>query len=149
MNKNFRDLLNERLKDEDFKKEYDELTPEYEVVKAFLNARKQSNMTQKELSEKSGVAQSDISKLENGNSNPSIKMLQRLASSMDMHIKVEFVPNNYWLIEQRREKLSALFYCFRDFLSCTVYFSWWFTSNTPLSIINCTWILCKFMVLSI
>ena len=55
MNKNFRDLLNERLKDEDFKKEYDELTPEYEVVKAFLNARKQSNMTQKELSEKSGV----------------------------------------------------------------------------------------------
>ena len=52
-------------------------------------------MTQKELSEKSGVAQSDISKLENGNSNPSIKMLQRLASSMNMHIKVEFVPNNY------------------------------------------------------
>lgn len=40
MNKNFRDLLNERLKDEDFKKEYNELTPEYEVVKAFLNARK-------------------------------------------------------------------------------------------------------------
>lgn len=104
MNKNFRDLLNKRLKDEDFKKEYDELTPEYEVVKAFLNARKQSNMTQKELSEKSGVAQSDISKLENGNSNPSIKMLQRLANSMNMHIKVEFVPNNYWLIEQRIEK---------------------------------------------
>lgn len=119
MNKNFRDLLNERLKDEDFKKEYDELTPEYEVVKAFLNARKQSNMTQKELSEKSGVAQSDISKLENGNSNPSIKMLQRLANSMNMHIKVEFVPNNYWLIEQRREKISALSYCFREFLSCT------------------------------
>ena len=95
MNKNFRDLLNERLKDEDFKKEYDELITEYEVVKAFLNARKQSNMTQKELSEKSGVAQSDISKLENGNSNPSIKMLQRLANCMNMHIKVEFVPNNY------------------------------------------------------
>lgn len=115
MNKNFRDLLNERLKDEDFKKEYDELTPEYEVVKAFLNARKQSNMTQKELSEKSGVAQSDISKLENGNSNPSIKMLQRLANSMNMHIKVEFVPNNYWLIKQRRDNISALFHCLGTF----------------------------------
>lgn len=94
MNKDFRELLNERLKDEDFKKKYDELTPEYEVVKAFLKARKQCNMTQKELAEKSGIAQSDISKLENGNSNPSIKTLQRLASSMNMHIKVEFVPNN-------------------------------------------------------
>lgn len=129
MNKNFRDLLNERLKDENFKKEFDELTPEYEVVKAFLNARKQSNMTQKELSEKSGVAQSDISKLENGNSNPSIKMLQRLANSMNMHIKVEFVPNNYWLIEQRIEKIFALFYCFKDFLPCTVYCSLCITLN--------------------
>ncbi len=94
MSTNYKDLLNERLKDADFKKEYEELNPEYEVIKAFLAARKSIDMTQKELAEVSGVAQSDISKLENGNSNPTIKMLQRLANGMNMHLKVEFVPNN-------------------------------------------------------
>ena len=76
------------------KKEYEEMNPEYEVIKAVLAARKSVDMTQKELAEVSGVAQSDISKLENGNSNPTIKMLQRLANGMNMHLKVEFVPYN-------------------------------------------------------
>ena len=94
MGTNFRDLLNERLQNEDFKKEYDSLEPEYELVKAFLEARKKADMTQSELAKASGVAQSDISKLENGNSNPTVKMLWRLADSMNMHLKIEFVPNH-------------------------------------------------------
>ncbi len=94
MGTNFRDLLNERLQNEDFKKEYESLEPEYELVKAFLEARKNADMTQSELAKASGVAQSDISKLENGNSNPTVKMLWRLADSMNMHLKIEFVPNH-------------------------------------------------------
>ena len=96
MGTNFRDLLNERLQNEDFKKEYDSLEPEYELVKAFLEARKNADMTQSELAKASGVAQSDISKLENGNSNPTVKMLWRLADSMNMHLKIEFVPNHWY-----------------------------------------------------
>ena len=49
MGTNFRDLLNERLQNEDFKKEYESLEPEYELVKAFLEARKNADMTQSEL----------------------------------------------------------------------------------------------------
>ena len=94
MGTNFRDLLNERLQNEDFKKEYESLEPEYELVKAFLEARKNADMTQSELAKASGVAQSDISKLENGNSNPTVNMLWRLADSMNMHLKIEFVPNH-------------------------------------------------------
>ena len=94
MGTNFRDLLNERLQNEDFKKEYDSLEPEYELVKAFLEARKNADMTQSELAKASGVAQYDISKLENGNSNPTVKMLWRLADRMNMHLKIEFVPNH-------------------------------------------------------
>ncbi len=94
MEKNYKEFLKKELEDEEFRKEYESLSSEYEIIRAIINARKISNMTQKELSERSGVAQSDISKLENGNSNPTIKMLDRIASSMDMHLKVEFVPNN-------------------------------------------------------
>jgi transcriptional regulator with XRE-family HTH domain len=49
-------------------------------------------MTQKELSDLTGIAQGDISKLESGSANPSLKTLQRLAEGMGMTLKLEFVP---------------------------------------------------------
>ena len=88
----FRSYLNEQLKDEEFRAEYEKLEPEFSIIQAVINARKTNNMTQKELSERTGIAQSDISKLENGNSNPTISMLQRLAEGMGMTVKLQFVP---------------------------------------------------------
>lgn len=88
---NFNDFLNEQLKDEDLKKEYDALEPEFTIIKAMIDARKDSGMTQKELSEKTGINQADISKLENGTANPSLRTLQRLANGMGMVLKLEFV----------------------------------------------------------
>lgn len=88
---NFKDFLNEQLQDESFKKEYDALEPEFAIIKAMIDARKDSGMTQKELSEKTGINQADISKLENGTANPSLKTLRRLADGMGMVLKLEFV----------------------------------------------------------
>ena len=89
---NFNDYLNEQLKDECFRTEYDALEPEYALIRAIIDARKSKGITQKTLSEKTGIAQGDISKLENGNSNPSLRTLCRLAAGMDMKLKIEFVP---------------------------------------------------------
>ena len=86
----FNDFLSEQLKDPEIKAEYDALEPEFQ---AMINARKMKGITQKELSERTGIAQGDISKLENGKGNPSIKTLQRLAAAMDMSLKIEFVSN--------------------------------------------------------
>ena len=88
---NFKDFLKEQLKDENFKKEYDALRPEMAIIQAMIDARKDSGMTQKELSEKTGINQADISKLENGTANPSLRTLQRLADGMGMVLKLEFV----------------------------------------------------------
>ncbi len=92
MSKNFRETLNEQLKDPNFKKEYDALAAEYQLINAILDARNAVNITQKQLAERTGIAQSDISKIENGNGNPSLKTMERLASGMGMTVKVEFVP---------------------------------------------------------
>ena len=89
---NFNDYLNEQLKDECFRTEYDALEAEYALIRAIIDARKSKGITQKALSEKTGIAQGDISKLENGNSNPSLRTLCRLAAGMDMKLKIEFVP---------------------------------------------------------
>ena len=79
------------MKDPAFKKAYEQLEPEFAIIQAIIDARKSAGITQKELSQKSGIAQGDISKLENGNANPSIKTLQRLATALVKTLKIEFV----------------------------------------------------------
>ena len=89
---NFNDFLTEQLRDPEVKAEYDALEPEYAIIQAMIDARKGKGITQKELSERTGIAQGDISKLENGNGNPSIRTLQRLADAMGMTLRIEFIP---------------------------------------------------------
>lgn len=91
---NYKDFLNEQLQNEEFKKEYDKLEAEFSLIQAMLDARKAAGLTQKDLAERTGIAQADISKLENGNANPSLRTLQRLADGMGMKLKLEFVPIN-------------------------------------------------------
>ena len=94
MGKNFRETLNEQLKNPEFKKEWDALEPEYQIIKAMLDTRNEKAMTQKQLADITGIPQADISRLENGNANPSLRTLQRLAEGMGMKLKLEFVPVN-------------------------------------------------------
>lgn len=90
----FRDALNEKLKDDSFRKEYEAIQPEMDIIRALVDARTEQNLTQKELAERTGINQADISKLENGNRNPSLNMLKRLAEGLDMQLKIEFVPKS-------------------------------------------------------
>ncbi len=87
----FRDSLNKQLKDPAFKKEYNDLETEFQIIRAIIDARTEMGITKKQLSDLSGIAQADISKLENGNANPSLKTLQRLASAMGKKVKISFV----------------------------------------------------------
>lgn len=89
-----RDYINEQFKDPEFKKEWDNLEPEMEVVRAMIKARTAQNLTQKDLADKTGINQANISKLENGNMNPSLKLLKRLADGLGMNLRIEFVPKN-------------------------------------------------------
>lgn len=88
----FRDFLEEQLKDPEFRKEYEAIQPEMAVIRALVDARISQNLTQKQLSERTGINQADISKLENGTRNPSLNMLKRLADGLDMTLKLEFIP---------------------------------------------------------
>ena len=54
--------------------------------------RVQQNMTQKDLSAKTGITQADISRIENGTRNPSLSMVKKLAQGLGMQLKLEFVP---------------------------------------------------------
>ena len=88
----FDDMLAKQLQNEDFRKEYEAIQPEMDVIRAIVEARTSQNLTQQELAERTGINQADISKLENGTRNPSVNLLKRLADGMGMMLKIEFVP---------------------------------------------------------
>lgn len=88
----FNDFMAEQMKDPEFVKAYKELQPERAFIQAMIDARETSHLTQKELSERTGISQAEISRIENGNRNPSVKLLQRLAKGMGMELKISFVP---------------------------------------------------------
>ena len=90
--KTLNDMLSEQLKDGEFRKEYEAIQPEMDVIRAIVDARTSQNLTQKELAERTGINQADISKLENGTRNPSVNLLKRLADGMGMSLRIEFVP---------------------------------------------------------
>lgn len=87
----FKDFLAEQLQNEELRKEYEALEPEFTIVQALIDARKSTGLTQNELSKRTGITQGDISKIEHGKLNPSIKILQRLANAMGKQLKIEFI----------------------------------------------------------
>lgn len=90
--KTFNDMLEKQLEDDEFRKEYEAIQPEIDIIKALVDARNSLNLTQKELAERTGINQADISKIENSTRNPSLNLLKRLADGMGMVLKIEFIP---------------------------------------------------------
>ncbi len=88
----YKEYKNKCLEDSNFKKEYDDLEPEYDIINAMIKVRKEKGLTQKQLSELTGISQADISRIENGTRNPSLEMIKRLATGMGMRLKLEFIP---------------------------------------------------------
>lgn len=86
----FRKYLNEQLEDPEFAAEYEALRPEYEAIRAIIGARLSCNMTQKELAEKTGIRQSNISRIESGASSPTLETLARIAAGMGKKLSIEF-----------------------------------------------------------
>ena len=90
----YSELKKQLLQNEEVKTEYDRLEPEYQVIRAIVAARQEQHLTQQELADRTGIDRSDISKLENGSANPSLRTLKRLADGLGMQLQINFVHAN-------------------------------------------------------
>lgn len=89
--KDFNKYLQEKLEaDPELKKEYELLEDEYNLVKAIIQLRKDAGLTQAQMAEKTGIDQSNISKLENGKLNPTFEMLEKLAKPLQKKVRLTF-----------------------------------------------------------
>ena len=87
----FKKYLAQQMEDSAFAAEYEAQRPEYEAIRAVIAARLACNMTQKELAEKTGIRQSNISRIENGSASPTIDTLARIAAGLGKQLKIDFV----------------------------------------------------------
>ena len=88
--KKFIETLKEQLKKHNNKNEFNNLEPQYQVIREMIKAREEKNMTQVELSKLTGISQADISRLENGEANPTIEMLNRIAYAFGKKLELQF-----------------------------------------------------------
>ena len=70
----------------------EELRPLLELADTVLSQRLARDWSQAELAERVGTRQANISRLESGLSNPSIKFLQRLAEALDAKLIIHLEP---------------------------------------------------------
>ena len=89
--KNWKDVKKE-LESDFTEEDFDEIELEKQIKRATIEARKNANLTQQELSELSGIIQPSIAKIENFARVPQYTTLMRLLKPMGYTIKV--VPLN-------------------------------------------------------
>ena len=89
--RDFRKYLDQQMSDPEFAAEFEAQRPEYEAIRAVIAARLESHMTQKELAEKTGIRQSNISRIENGSSSHTVETLARIAAGLGKQLKIDFI----------------------------------------------------------
>jgi len=79
------------LKNEAVKNELKTNEAEYKIIEEIIMARKEKKLTQKDLAELIGTKQSNISRLESGNYNPSLDFLSKIALAVGKELEVRMV----------------------------------------------------------
>jgi predicted transcriptional regulator len=79
------------LKNEEVRNELKMNEAEYKIIEEIITARKEKKLTQKDLAELIGTKQSNISRLESGNYNPTLDFLNRIALAVGKELEVRMV----------------------------------------------------------
>ena len=90
MTMKFSDYLNEQMKNDEIRREYEIAKFEYSLSQAVIHARQSEGLTQKQLAKKAGIKPSDLKKIECCQVSPSLDILQKIANAMGK--KLDFVP---------------------------------------------------------
>lgn len=86
--KSFKVVKKRLLKDKEFKRAYDELTPEFSLIEQIIQHRLSKGMSQATLAKKIGTKQSAIARLESGSYNPTVSFLHKVAGALDTRLKI-------------------------------------------------------------
>ena len=86
--KDFTEVKKRLLRNKEFRKEYERLGPEFELVRLLIRKRLEKGLTQHELARKVGTKQSAIARLESGRYNPTVDSLRKIARALNADLKI-------------------------------------------------------------
>ncbi len=72
------------------KEKLERIEPEYQIIRQIIKARIEQNITQAELANRIGTRQSNISRLERGDYNPSLQFLNKVAKGLGKELTISF-----------------------------------------------------------
>ena len=93
INNDFQSYLKENLKDDKFRKYFNEHGKQLEIAYQILQLRNKVKMSQADLASKIGTSQSNVARMEAGQQNFTTHTLQKVAEAFDLNLKVDFVKN--------------------------------------------------------
>ena len=88
----FQEDLAKRLKNPEFKKEWEDSEVEYQLGRRLIEARLEKNLSQRDLAKKVGTSQAAISRIEGMDGNPSLSVIKRIAAALDLKADIRFLP---------------------------------------------------------
>ena len=92
--RSYKEVKKRFLSEPEFRREYEALGPEFELVESIIKRRIELKMSQEELAAKVGTGQAAISRLESGNANPTLASLVEIAAALEADLHVELKPKN-------------------------------------------------------
>lgn len=88
----FETVLAQHLKDPEFRREYEALEPEFEIIRQIIDLRIKRKMSQTQLAKKVGTQQPSIARMESRGQIKNLEYLQRVATALDAKLEVRLVP---------------------------------------------------------
>jgi transcriptional regulator with XRE-family HTH domain len=93
-------MLQQQMKDSGFREAWEESEEEYQLSRMVIRARLERGMTQSDLARAAGMDQRVISRVETGQTLPTMRTLSKIADGLGCGVVIKFVPK-----ERREEAL--------------------------------------------
>lgn len=77
-----------------FKLAWEEVKSEDDLSMSMIRARNIANLTQSQLASITGIDRKTISLIENGEGNPSVDTLKKIARATNTYLQILFIPRN-------------------------------------------------------
>lgn len=86
---NFEEHLSQELKDPEFRRMFDEFGQQLEISYQILQLRKKKKMSQAQLAKKINTTQGNVARIESGNQNLTVEMLNRVAAALGTNLTIK------------------------------------------------------------
>lgn len=84
-----KDWHRESMRNTEYRKHYEALKPKYDLIRAILDARIKSGVTQAEIARRAGTTQSAIARFESGRANPTLDFLSKVSAAVGARLEVK------------------------------------------------------------